>query len=676
MKKLDVKKQLIPLVIFAIVVIVLLIVIPWGSAAALARKLFIRLVASFEHSWRFKIAYISAVVLLAGLLLLFIRYIASRMGKGEQQVSSLSDTNGSGGKNGKYRKVLLAAAIIIVFISWSPYPFQGQDIHVKIFDNLDSHIPHSKVLAEGGKAFSLSPDTRLDNFLNGIALSGVDSGYNVLTWLFMLFPPFAAYALNDLLMRLAALLGMILLLKRHVIKDSDNHFFVIAGAALCFSLLPFYPAGGLSIAGIPLLLYSFLNILEGKWKPSDFIIIFVFPFYSKLALAGLFIAVALTVVFVVDWVRQKKINLAYLGGLALLTVTYMFTQFHLVYSFLAPDFTSFREEISMLAVPAGTAFKNTIHNFLFDRVNVTGAQNVFVIAAAALAVGIVIVKKIKVKLLAASVFAVLVTSFMWGFKYWAGIMPLREKFQLVNAFDFSRFYWFNPFLWYVIFALSLLVIARTIKFGKVVASAFIVFQVLFMLVGYNWGFRYPLGFRTSIAGSALTYSLSYREFYSQDLFAEIDRYINKPKADYRVISLGIHPGISQYNGFYTLDIYTDVYSLEYKHKFRRIIEKELAKSDVIKLGFDTNAKRCFILVSELHANPVTRGMAFSRGITKHEKNLKIKHLDLNTAALKEMGGEYIFSAVEILNHAENNLSFERVFENSTSPWRIYLYKVI
>ena len=56
--------------------------------------------------------------------------------------------------------------------------------------------------------------------------------------------------------------------------------------------------------------------------------------------------------------------------------------------------------------------------------------------------------------------------------------------------------------------------------------------------------------------------------------------------------------------------------------------------------------------------------------------MKIKSLDLNTKALKEMGGEYIFSAVEILNYAENGLSLEKAFERKNSPWKIYLYKVI
>jgi hypothetical protein len=144
-----------------------------------------------------------------------------------------------------------------------------------------------------------------------------------------------------------------------------------------------------------------------------------------------------------------------------------------------------------------------------------------------------------------------------------------------------------------------------------------------------------------------------------------------------VVSLGLPPAISQYNGFYTLDIYTDIYTLEYKHQFRKIIEKELEKNPYIKRVFDENAKRCYLFVSDLYSVKGVAGTVFSRGITKKESpRLKVKNMSLNTAALKELGGEYIFSAVEIVDYKENNLVFERVFENQESPWRIYLYKVL
>jgi hypothetical protein len=700
------------------VVILFLALLTWSSAAVWIPNGFHTFFHNFVHAYRSKIVFLIAFILAVGLIFLPVKQMLHRFHLKESLEQSWNSLKSVvPGYNivialvcgflvllsawffhvysflfafafasvigicflvisRQDKKKLLILAVVIVLLFWAPYLVRGPDTHVKIFDNLDSHIPHTKVLAESGKAFSLNPNTKLDNFLDGLALSGVDSGFNVLTWLFMIFPPFTAYALNDLLVRLVAILGMVLLLKKYIIKPrAQEHHWIIIGAAACFALLPFYPAGGISIAGIPLLLHSFLEIRDhgGKW--IHFLIVFIFPFYSKLALAGVFIAISLFILFMIDWMRNRRINLPYLGGLALLTVTYGFTHFHLIYSFLSPEFVSYREEISTTGVPAAKALKLTIDNFIFDRVNVVGAQHMFVMSAAALALVVSIVKKINARLLKGLIAAALLTSFMWGFKYWAGIIPLREKFQLLNAFDFSRFYWFNPLLWYLIFALALLIILK-MKYGKIIVSIFIIGQLLYMFMNYNWEIRHLLGIKTSFAGSPRTYSLTYKEFYSQALFEEIHQYINKPKKDYRVTSLGIPPGISQYNGFYTLDIYTDVYTLEYKHQFRKIIEKELEKSARIKQVFDENAKRCYLFVSDLYGIKGSGGLVFSRGLTKDEsRRFKVKNMELNINVMKKMGGQYIFSAVEILDYQENQLQLEKVFERKDSPWKIYLYKV-
>lgn len=638
------------------------------------------LITQFELSYRSTIAHILGILVVLGLVLLLLRKLwghrfpfldFSRWFEG----SPLPKKTHTPGEPLPL-KYLILIAMFIILLAWAPYLFKGQDVHVKIFDNLDSHVPHTKTLADSGKALSLDTDAKLDNFLNGVYLSTVDSGYNLMTWLFILFPPFWAYALNQLLMKLAAFLGMMLLLKYHVFKGKGKNHVVITGAALCFSLLPFYPAGGLSVAGLPLIWFAFLNIRNRRPKWTDYLIIVIFPFYSRLALSGVFVAISLAILLAWDIWKQKKINYKFLGGLALFTVTYIFTHFHLVYSFINPNFTSFREEISMLAVETGKAIQNTKHNFLFDRVNVVSAHHMFVLAAAFIAIGIGLFKKVKIHALALLVAATLTTSVMWGFKYWELIIPLRENFQLINAFDFSRFYWFNPFLWYIIFALALWVIAKNVKRGHILALLFIVFQVIYMFAFYNWEYRHMAGMKGSFAGSRLTYSLTFRQFYSSDLFEEINSHIGKPRESYRVVSFGIHPGIAQFNGFYTLDIYTDVYSLEYKHKFRKIMEKELEKDPAMAAGFDNNAKRCFLMAAELHGNKRLRGLAFSRGITKRDQHIKILSLDIDAEAIKALGGQYVFSAVEIVNHKENCLELEKIFQSKNSPWRIYLYKVL
>lgn len=561
-------------------------------------------------------------------------------------------------------------SVVIIFLFLAPYVFNGQDTHVKIFDTLDAIFPQQKILAESGKAFSFNPDTTIDRYINGLPLNGfLSSGFNILTILLMIFEPFVAYALNKFIMAFIAFFGMNLLLKGFVIKK-EEHQWIVIGAALCFALLPFYPPSGLSIAGLPLLFYCFLMLKNNEGKIKHFAFILFFPFYSILSHAGAFIMIYLGIIFLADLLKKRPFNISYFSGLLLLFFGYLFTHFHMIYSFIDPDFISYREEIKVIPLKTRVCWKQTIDNFIFDKTNLYIAQHVFVILSAALAVVTGIFKKVKeINKMLLLLLLIFFNAFLWGFKYWEGIAFLRDKYQLLNSLNFGRFFWLNPFLWYIVFGLSLLIISR-IKYGKPLVLFLLVAQVLFMFTGYNWEYRYLLGRKNRMSAS-----LTYRQFYSEALFEKIDQFIQKPREDYRIVCLGIHPGIANYNGFYTLDVYSNIYPLEHKHKFRRIMEKELEKSKDLRRVFDDNGKRCYLLSAEFH-NDKRRGLTFARGITKKQGHLKIKKLELNTTALKEMGGEYIFSAVEILNYAETGLSFEKTFDTNDSPWKIYLYKVI
>lgn len=158
-----------------------------------------------------------------------------------------------------------------------------------------------------------------------------------------------------------------------------------------------------------------------------------------------------------------------------------------------------------------------------------------------------------------------------------------------------------------------------------------------------------------------------KQFYAEDLFAQIKQYISLPQEQYRVASIGIHPAIAQYNGFYTLDTYNNFYPLSYKHQFRKIMTKELAKNKSIRNYFDHWGGRCYIFTAQLGK----RGQM----VQKNSK-LHLKHLELNTDVFKEMGGRYIFSAVPIDNAFENHLALDKEFVSKTSVWKIYLYKVM
>ena len=178
--------------------------------------------------------------------------------------------------------------------------------------------------------------------------------------------------------------------------------------------------------------------------------------------------------------------------------------------------------------------------------------------------------------------------------------------------------------------------------------------------------EFNLNYVKLVSGDALPIT-TFRSFYAEDLFAQMKDYIQKPQKEYRVVSVGLHPSISQYNGFYALDSYQNNYPLSYKLKFRDIIAKELDKNDGLKREFDNWGNRCYMYNDELKNSCYLKCLK--------DSNEKIEHLDINTKALRGMGAEYVFSSVPISNHQEIDLNFEKKFDHPDSKWSVYLYSL-
>ena len=58
------------------------------------------------------------------------------------------------------------------------------------------------------------------------------------------------------------------------------------------------------------------------------------------------------------------------------------------------------------------------------------------------------------------------------------------------------------------------------------------------------------------------------------------------------------------------------------------------------------------------------------------KGKKVEKLETNIEELKASKVKYIFAAVEILNSVDIGIQLEKVFENESSPYIVYLYKII
>ncbi len=133
---------------------------------------------------------------------------------------------------------------------------------------------------------------------------------------------------------------------------------------------------------------------------------------------------------------------------------------------------------------------------------------------------------------------------------------------------------------------------------------------------------------------------------------------------FRVGSIGLHLAIAIHNGFYAVDGYHAYASLDYKHKFRKVIKGELEKSPHYTDFFDNWGSRIHLFNSELDSYSVKKGSGKT-----------ISNLELDADAFKGLGGKYILSAVPIINYSENGLAYMKTFTDDHSAWDVHLYRV-
>lgn len=554
-------------------------------------------------------------------------------------------------------KGVLWFCFFIIFCYCIPYNILGENASLSINDNLDSLFVWYKIILDTGRIFSPN-NTPVELFMNGIPRGAFPSEMHFTFLWNLLFGPLGAYIFERWLLAAVAFLGMFVLLRKYIIPGRE-YFFIQSGVALCFSLLPHWPFGGLSVPGLPFLLFAFLNLRSGEKRYYNWLIILIYPFYSSLILTGFFFMIMLLLILVSDFNRKRKIEIRYTFAFLLLGFLYVLTHYRLFLTFfIHRDFVSHRVDF----IPPSYGWVGSTR-YLFDLIFI---GNQFILFAVILG-GILmwnykqISSRFKFILVFICISAVF-TSFNYS-KYLGGITAFL--FQIIPL-SLERVTWLYPLLWSILFSISLVYVYKKLEIGK-----FIVIFLLFGQLAYDFShheliisaFSFKAGEKEGEL--VLTVDPSVKGFYAEKQFRQIAEYIGRDKSSYRVLSLGMHPIISQYNGFYTLDGYCVNYDRRYKWKFREIIKDEIEKNPEVKNYFDTWGSRAYLFT----AGDI--GYVNVSGNT-----IELKNLDFNTQVMKDLGGKYIISAVKIDTQTDPEYKFLKKFQHKESAWDIYLYEVL
>ncbi|MCD4838933.1 DUF6044 family protein [Neobacillus sedimentimangrovi] len=547
------------------------------------------------------------------------------------------------------RCILFAMLILALYLS--PLFILQENAHIRVHDNLDSNIAWYRVLARSGEMFG-GVQGVIPQIINGmLSRNAFGTEFSIIVWLHYFFPTMIAYGLSQALTRFVAFFGMYLLLKKHLLPG-EKWVIINIMASLAFALTPFWPSGMLSTLGMPLALWAFLNIRNGEGSIKDYVVLTLLPFYASIVLGFFFFLSAMGIFWLTDVIRKKRWNFPFLLSIIYMTFVFLLVEYRLVYSFLFKGEPNSRDEYFHAELPLWRVIRLTFKNYVFGHTHVMTVHTFVILPATLIAMYLVISKKLwKQEKIFVFLFGLnFILSLWYAFWFYEGWLPLTKKFHFMDTFNFARYHFLRPLVIYASFALALKIISLQGFSWSRIAKGLAIMQII-LLCGFNDEIIYRD-------------KPTVKEFYAEDLFQEIKEYVALPQEDYRVASIGIHPAIAQYNGFYTLDTYNNFYPLSYKHQFRKIIEKELEKNKTIKKYFDKWGGRCYIFTAQLG----------KKYMIKKDSKRHLKNLELNTNVFKEMGGRYIFSALPIDNAEQNQLSLERVFESKNSAWKIYLYK--
>lgn len=565
----------------------------------------------------------------------------------------------------KKNKLLFLTGLLAVCITLVPGLLLGQNAVFTYHDQLDG-----EVIAYVLQAKHLFSGDVLPEFLNGASKTALTMPAPACVLLFL--GGDACFALTAMLLmgRVFGYLGMYLLAKE---VTSDTWAAMLTG--VLFGWLPFLPVYGLSQFGIPLLLWCALQLKKGKRRVWAYLYTVFFAWNSSLVLVGFgLLGMGVLWLFWCLWKHRQAVSGMFAAWILLLGI-YIVENSRLLAGLLGigDSFISHKTEYGL----AANSFRGLLVQYLTK-----GGQHSEDYHLLPVAVALVILSAGLVWRTAQTGRQAKVMGACFG---WNGLFILaaalwdsapgvwlRERLSVLGAFQLDRLLWIAPCFWYLIFACGI-ALARAVFAEK--ARVFGGFALaLTAAAGLITGGRLLLSGDVKSNVQKLRNPdygiLSFREYYALGVMEQVEAYLRETTGlepeEYRVVSLGIDPAAALYQGFYCLDGYSNNYSLEYKHAFRKILEPELDRSDYLKEYFDGWGNRCYLFSSECP------------GYYTIEKNgFYFQDYRLDTEALRELGGTYLFSAAYIANAEEQGLVLlrEEPFETEDSYYRIFLYGV-
>ena len=459
----------------------------------------------------------------------------------------------------------------------------SQSVRFLIHDNMDGLLPLYRFMGNPDVFFA-NRNEIINGLMGELPRSVLPSQFSFFRLLFLWFDAQTAYSLHYIFQHLIAFIGLRILLKEYISKDLP---LVYNFVSLSFAMLPFWPGGELTVAGLPILVWAMLAIWNNKAKFINWLIVALFPFFSVLPFGNLFSFPLLFIVYLFglfaskDW-RFKTKDLLPFILLAVFTIISEFEMFNLLFS----GFQSNRLEDSGLKVMLNlkgiigvSVLAFTFGHYHFHTINLPILIFAFILLTNSIFRKDFYFLKKSISIIGVVFILYFLTIFL-------------NNVVLIRGFNFSiRFWAVFPIIWYAFFAWLLLKVSNP----KMILTLTLIqiIWVMFLPVPRDY----------------------YGTVYAENVFyyTAID--------NNNVMCIGFVPAIASFNGFKTYDAYLNLYPIEKWRQIKKINALEFKKSGI---DYYSN-NRAYLYVSD---------KSIENGLMKPEWDLKTLH---------QIGVKYILS---------------------------------
>ena len=553
----------------------------------------------------------------------------------------------------QYSFHILSAAILFIFLS--PF-FLKKDFKCLVGDNLNQHIAINSIIVQND-ALCFESDEKVPYIMGGIPRGFLKSELNFVFLLYKYLSTTNAYRIIKILICLVAFFGMLLFLNRYIFEYENKSLTYLISIA--FATLPFFPNGFLTIAGQPLLLFSYLNIYYKKDNKYDWLLIGIFPFFSSLILGNLFFHVFLFAFFISKFYLSGKVNYKIISSFFIFIFFSIVAEYRLFEFTFFSEFFSSRDEMLRLGTLNLKGVIGTSLIFLIKGHRHFASLHfpfiVLIIVAALIFIKTLKWNKLFMFLILIVIFSVSFENIFYG---WDKLNFLKLKSNFINSFTF-RFYSILPLAFYLLLGISLFELCKIQKYR------FFLYFFVVLIVGNNmFGTKHisseNVFYHTYFNEKSKTH-YSINDFYSTDFISSIRTQLKLNKND-MVACVGFPSVLLNYSNISTIGGFLNNYPLKFKERMRKIIASELSKNKELKKRYDYYGVRCEILSSELSNNNSIK---------------KINDLSINLVELRNYNCNYIFSKYPIENFdREGKLVLKKHNSNQKAYLsKIFIYKV-